>query len=358
MNEFTDLTNQQFGKLTVVKKTKNGIEGKAVWLCHCECGKSKEIMGGALIAGFVESCGCANKEAQNKFIDLTGKKIGRLTVVERAKKTGTAYWHCVCECGNMTIVNGYNIRAGRTQSCGCTLKDVGKMKIKDLTGMKFGRWTVIERNTNDSRYWLCECKCGTKKDVFVTSLVKGHSKSCGCSRINKERDVYKKRRVITNKEHDDLTNKRFGRLIALEAIDKYPNNKKARFWRCVCDCGNETEVVKHSLTAGITMSCGCLSRELRIKRDIFRVYHQEGTNLHNIQSHVMLKSNTSGVKGVTKVGEKFVACIDFKKTRYYLGRYNTLEEAAAARKEAEDRLFGTFLEWYYTKFPKSKPPQD
>ena len=38
-------------------------------------------------------------------------------------------------------------------------------KLIDLTGQKFGRWTVLERAFNGKRevYWLCQCDCGTIK---------------------------------------------------------------------------------------------------------------------------------------------------------------------------------------------------
>ena len=56
-------------------------------------------------------------------------------------------------------------------------------KLKDLTGQKFGRWTVVSRAANQlgSRaYWNCICICGTGKHVYHGSLVYGKSISCGC----------------------------------------------------------------------------------------------------------------------------------------------------------------------------------
>ena len=57
------------------------------------------------------------------------------------------------------------------------------------------------------------------------------------------------------------------------------------------------------------------------------------------------KNNTSGYKGVTwaKDKEKWCAQIVFKGKRYYLGYYEKKEEAVEARKEAEEKLFGTYL---------------
>lgn len=53
--------------------------------------------------------------------DMTGQKFGRLTVLHRLynyHKKGV-YWLCVCECGNLTEVNGKDLRKGNTKSCGC-----------------------------------------------------------------------------------------------------------------------------------------------------------------------------------------------------------------------------------------------
>lgn len=58
------------------------------------------------------------------FIDLTGQKFGRLTVVKRAeKKRKLVYWLCQCECGVLKEVLAFNVRSGHTQSCGCLHKE-------------------------------------------------------------------------------------------------------------------------------------------------------------------------------------------------------------------------------------------
>lgn len=61
------------------------------------------------------------------------------------------------------------------------------------------------------------------------------------------------------KKNKDLTNKRFGKLVALHIYnDKTESHIK---WYCQCDCGNTTIVRGTSLTRGITKSCGCLIKE-------------------------------------------------------------------------------------------------
>ena len=56
-------------------------------------------------------------------------------------------------------------------------------KVYDLTGKKFGRWTVIQRSGSDafnSAMWLCRCECGKESTVRGYALRYGHTHSCGC----------------------------------------------------------------------------------------------------------------------------------------------------------------------------------
>jgi len=56
-------------------------------------------------------------------------------------------------------------------------------KLIDITGMKFGRWTVIRKVKSKSRTrWLCRCECGTEKEIQGAGITSGRSKSCGCLR--------------------------------------------------------------------------------------------------------------------------------------------------------------------------------
>lgn len=55
--------------------------------------------------------------------------------------------------------------------------------MKDITGMKFGRLTVLRLSHKDNRkecHWLCKCECGNQKVVSGNKLRSGNTKSCGC----------------------------------------------------------------------------------------------------------------------------------------------------------------------------------
>jgi hypothetical protein len=62
-------------------------------------------------------------------------------------------------------------------------------RLKDLTGMRFGRWFVIERAPNKGKaaMWRCRCYCGTEKIVHGTSLKSGASTMCrSCSYLSRK----------------------------------------------------------------------------------------------------------------------------------------------------------------------------
>lgn len=78
--------------------------------------------------------------------------------------------------------------------------------LKDLTGQKFGRLTVISRAENGkSRHvrWNCICDCGAEKIVQSTSLLSGHTISCGC---------YRKQRAYENHITHGLAGSRLDRI--------------------------------------------------------------------------------------------------------------------------------------------------
>lgn len=65
----------------------------------------------------------------------------------------------------------------------------------DLTGQRFGRWTVISRVGSDSNKraaWLCKCDCGRTKVVNSSNLIQGTSKCCGCTRKDSLEQFYSK----------------------------------------------------------------------------------------------------------------------------------------------------------------------
>lgn len=77
-------------------------------------------------------------------------------------------------------------------------------KFKDLTGMSFGRLTVIEQAGRDSYgkiLWRCRCDCGAEKVTHGRSLINGNCKSCGCLNLDVKRERGKYHGLSTEERH-------------------------------------------------------------------------------------------------------------------------------------------------------------
>ena len=186
-SNFIDETGHKYGHLTVIKPTKTP-DGRTGWLCKCDCGNTKIVRGSDLRRGRITSCGagCPYKHSYS-YIDETGNKYGRLTVLYRSSKSlnQKVYWHCRCDCGNECDVSSEQLRNGGTRSCGCLHNELlREQQTQDLTGQRFGKLIAIkntgEQDKNHNRIWLCKCDCGNYKKVSSVFLIHGNTKSCGC----------------------------------------------------------------------------------------------------------------------------------------------------------------------------------
>ena len=90
-----DLSGKRYGKLTVIKQSEDGIiAGKHVskWLCKCDCGNYKNILGHSLKNGKTTSCGFKRKEvrqkqtSQNNTYDISNFDYGVLYIKDRIVK--------------------------------------------------------------------------------------------------------------------------------------------------------------------------------------------------------------------------------------------------------------------------------
>lgn len=59
---FIDITGKRFGRYTVLYRMENDKHGNAVWMCRCDCGNEKPVVGSSLRKGVVFSCGCYHRD--------------------------------------------------------------------------------------------------------------------------------------------------------------------------------------------------------------------------------------------------------------------------------------------------------
>lgn len=192
MGKVIDETGNRYGILTVIRRVENDKNGKARWLCKCDCGNEIEVVGSMLRKGNTKSCGC---RILSKEKEELGKRYGHLVVEAFYGKTEAKknLWLCRCDCGNTTIAPTGRLRRGDVTTCGCRIgrKDQATNEI----GHKYGRLTVIERakkpegNNSTDAFWLCQCSCGNQVVVSGSRLRSGNTKSCGCLRSKGEENL-------------------------------------------------------------------------------------------------------------------------------------------------------------------------
>ena len=85
--------------------------------------------------------------------DLTGMRFGRLVVVELIGKAanGKYQWKCKCDCGNYTIVKGNSLTTDHTKSCGCLEKET-KREVNTIHGLRRHPLYKVWLNMKDRCY--------------------------------------------------------------------------------------------------------------------------------------------------------------------------------------------------------------
>lgn len=173
-----DITGQQFNNWTVIQKSESR-QGKAYWLCICRCGTEQIVSGYKLRNGAKGCRRCAGVE------DLSGRKFGSWLVLKRDySKSGNVYWLCRCDCGLEKPVLGCHLVRNKTLSCRkCSNhKHKGKLNGTLIARIRWGakkRGIFIE-DTNaffkyvyDLFYEVQEGKCAlTGRDITIANCNK------------------------------------------------------------------------------------------------------------------------------------------------------------------------------------------
>lgn len=173
------LEGQRFGFWTVLYEVEKKGKHRA-YLCRCDCGIERVVVGASLKNGHSKSCGCKSRKED----DLSGKQFGYWTVIERTEnnENGKARYRCRCRCGTARVVAAKNLKNGSSRSCGC-LRSETNSTAGNLVGQVFGKWTVLapaERSRDRMKQYLCRCQCGTERVIAGSYLLRDKTKSCGC----------------------------------------------------------------------------------------------------------------------------------------------------------------------------------
>lgn len=98
------------------------------------------------------------------------------------------------------------------------------MKLNDLSGQHFGRWTVLSRapRTKGTTMWNCVCSCGTRKTASSQNLILGKSRSCGCLRAEEWPEQCRK--ILEARDTKGAKNPRARKNMTLYGTDYIPSS--------------------------------------------------------------------------------------------------------------------------------------
>lgn len=217
------------------------------------------------------------------------------------------------------------------------------MKKTVKVSERYGKLTVIEKIIQAVPYrrtsWKCKCECGNVVVKSGSYLLHSPNPSCGCD--TNEQDYY-----------PELIGKTFGELTVQE-IKKIKGKHSVAI--CKCSCGKITRTNLYNLKNGKTTSCGHENlKYLKNGYEIRKIASINNTNINSINDRKKNKNNKSGHTGVSQMENgKYRAYINFQHKQYHLGSYEKLEDAVRARKVAEEKIYGTFLNWYAETYPEN-----
>lgn len=220
----------------------------------------------------------------------------------------------------------------------------------DLTGRKFGELTVIRKDTPyrtpsgiPFARWVCRCKCGKTKSIRATHLLNGKTKSCGC--LKQAYLTTTKRKMNEYVVLDEYTKVFVSSseyfLIDTDDIDKI----KDLYWS-FDSAGYAINVKTKKRLHTFLTNCPegmCVDHISGDIKDNRRRNLRICTSQQNSWNKHKSPNNKTGVIGVHRNAKgKYIAQIRVNKHMYHLGTFNSLEDAADARRKAEQKYFGEF----------------
>lgn len=238
-------------------------------------------------------------------------------------------------------------------------------KVKDLTGQKFGRLTVISRAEDYispqgqcRTRWLCQCDCGNQCVVSSNNLRSETTKSCGCWNIEqgsmigkqyggKYSEIFRKFNKYEKQDNIIIGYTTKGETFFIDA-DDYDKIKSYCWYKTkqgyiVTDVhlnGKRETILLHRLITNCPKDkvVDHINHDTTDNRKCnLRNCNQSQNNANRIAPTY----NSSGVRGVYHIQNSWIAHIDFEDV--HLGKsFKTKEEAVAQRKLWEEKYFGEY----------------
>lgn len=146
-----NLQGKIFGKWIVIKESNNqGITNKSLWLCRCQCGNEKIVVGSDLVHGGSTKCKqCAIVRPIHNFIGETFNKL-KVIAFSHKDKHGYPHWICQCSCdiNNKKICSSSSLKRGHSKNCG-KCEPVASSRHRMSKHPLYHQWHGLNSRCND-----------------------------------------------------------------------------------------------------------------------------------------------------------------------------------------------------------------
>jgi len=158
-------------------------------------------------------------------------------------------------------------------------------------------------------------------------------------------------RALPTKEN--LISRRFGKLVVIGRSDKRGSRgaRTVPLWECRCECGAICYKATDTLTNPEISMCNDCAGKYATEKARAKAGYVDGTQISKLTSTKLISTNTSGARGVyfDKRTGLWRARLKFKGKLMNFGSYKNFEDAVKARKEAEQKIYGAYLDNYKMK---------
>lgn len=250
---FKDKTGRKIGKLTVLYRTMNIINGSAKrprtqWVCKCDCGNIVQRSADTItqLEKNPEAASCRKCDLI-KFYQQ--KELGNWFVIEHIlHDEGAAivqHTKLTCKiCGYTFLPRTSQIRTNIPTCKICNAASRAGLINATINNQKILSYRASGEGVGAYPIWTVECLlCGEITEKTTAEI--NRQKSCGC---------------LAGEPIANSIGKKYGRLTVMELLPPKMNQNRRAL--CLCDCGSTTITAVQNLRNGHTQSCGCLQKEV------------------------------------------------------------------------------------------------
>lgn len=210
-------------------------------------------------------------------------------------------------------------------------------------------------NGKNYKHYDCHCvKCGKIFQISGCNISTMEENGCSeCNRKQRKMDLYQSYLKYIGEEFGNI------KVVGLVGTKKYMDN--FQFFvkgKCLL-CGEEAEYPLNRLKKQPPLSCDKCAKNkwLQKGKETNKKICVDGTSIASIMGRTngtVNKNSTSGVNGVcrTKSG-KWRAYIVLKGKQHHLGNFSELDDAIAARKRAEKKLYDPEIAKFIEENPET-----